>query len=109
MSGEWKRGTVEMVGHPQTKGRATGENKPRPKPPRHTSTLPVCYGMAFMGLLNPISGCPGAAEAVRLRMQEADDRLTRGSSSGPVSHPRPDRMPPTRDRRMGVEHARRPP
>jgi DNA-binding NtrC family response regulator len=31
---------VEMVGHPRTKGRATGENKPRPKPPRHTSTLP---------------------------------------------------------------------
>jgi hypothetical protein len=23
-----------MVGHPRTKGRATGENKPRPKPPR---------------------------------------------------------------------------
>src|SRR3954449_8359308 len=44
MSGVWKRSMVEMVGHPQTKGRATGENKPRPKPPRHTSTLPVCYG-----------------------------------------------------------------
>src|SRR4051812_21158491 len=39
MSGEWKRSTVEMVGHPRTKGRATGENKPRPKPPRHSSTL----------------------------------------------------------------------
>src|SRR3954468_15805516 len=46
MSGGWKRSMVEMVGHPQTKGRATGENKPRPKPPRHTSTLPVCYGKA---------------------------------------------------------------
>src|SRR4051794_18788307 len=34
MSGEWKRGRVEMVGHPRTKGRATGENKPRPKLPR---------------------------------------------------------------------------
>src|SRR3954467_15762212 len=53
MSGVWKRSMVEMVGHPRTKGRATGENKPRPKPPRHTSTLPifgeatitrVCYG-----------------------------------------------------------------
>ena len=38
-----------MVGHPRTKGRATGENKPRPKPPRHTSTLPVCYGKAYTG------------------------------------------------------------
>src|SRR5262249_32791069 len=46
MSGVWKRSTVEMVGHPRTKGRATGENKPRPKPPRHTSTLPACYGKA---------------------------------------------------------------
>src|SRR3954451_9785687 len=46
MSGVWKRSMVEMVGHPRTKGRATGENKPRPKPPRHTSTLPTCYGMA---------------------------------------------------------------
>ena len=34
MSGVWKRRMVDMVGHPQTKGRATGENKPRPKPPR---------------------------------------------------------------------------
>src|SRR3954470_21582932 len=39
MSGVWKRSMVEMVGHPRTKGRATGENKPRPKPPRHSSTL----------------------------------------------------------------------
>ena len=37
MSGEWKRSMVEMVGHPRTKGRATGENKPRPKPPRSGS------------------------------------------------------------------------
>src|SRR4051794_29197240 len=56
MSGVWKRGTVEMVGHPRTKGRATGENKPRPKPPRHTSTLPVCVrheGIARSVLLFP--------------------------------------------------------
>ena len=28
---------AEIQGHPQTKGRATGENKLRPKPPRHSS------------------------------------------------------------------------
>ena len=32
-----------MVGHPQTKGRATGENKLRPKPPRHSSTLLAAF------------------------------------------------------------------
>ena len=51
------------------------------------------------GQADPIPGCPEAAEAARLRTQEASDRLARGSSSGPVSHPRPDRMPPARDRR----------
>src|SRR5665213_230577 len=35
----WKRSMAEITGHPQTKGRATGENKLRPKPPRHSSTL----------------------------------------------------------------------
>ena len=39
MSGVWRRGMVEMVGHPRRKGGLTGENKLRPKLPRHTSTL----------------------------------------------------------------------
>src|SRR5262249_46447875 len=41
----------------------------------------------------------GPAQTVRLRLQEANDKLARESSPGPVSHPRPGRMLPTRDRR----------
>ena len=37
--GDWKRGTVEIVGHSQTKGRDNGEPKLRPKPARQSSTL----------------------------------------------------------------------
>lgn len=50
-------------------------------------------------LVDLISGYRESAETVRLRTQGADDRLARGSSSGPVSHTRPDLMLPTRDRR----------
>jgi len=38
--GGWKRGTAEILGHSQTKGRANRENKLRPKPARQSSTLP---------------------------------------------------------------------
>src|SRR5882762_765596 len=39
--GDWKRGTVEIVGHSQTKGRDNREPKLRPKPARQSSTLPM--------------------------------------------------------------------
>src|SRR5499427_6566850 len=39
--GGWKRGTAEILGHSQTKGRANRENKLRPKPARQSSTLPM--------------------------------------------------------------------
>ena len=38
--GGWKRGTAEILGHSQTKGRANRGNKLRPKPARQSSTLP---------------------------------------------------------------------
>jgi hypothetical protein len=41
MSGKWKRSTVAILRHSQTKERATGEHKLPPKPPRHFSTLLV--------------------------------------------------------------------
>src|ERR1700746_696121 len=39
--GGWKRGTAEILGHSQTKGRANRGNKLRPKPARQSSTLPM--------------------------------------------------------------------
>jgi len=39
--GGWKRGTAEILGHLQTKGRANRGNKLRPKPARQSSTLPM--------------------------------------------------------------------
>jgi len=39
--GGWKRGTAEILGHSQTKGRANRGNKLRPKLARQSSTLPM--------------------------------------------------------------------
>ena len=41
VAGAWKRGTVEIVAHSQTKGRDNREPKLRPKPARQSSTLPM--------------------------------------------------------------------
>src|SRR5262252_9736044 len=39
--GGWNRGTAEILGHSQTKGRANRGKKLRPKPARQSSTLPM--------------------------------------------------------------------
>jgi len=47
MSGMWKRSTVGLVRHRQTKGPAN--RQARPKPPRHISTLPECPSLRIPG------------------------------------------------------------
>src|SRR4030088_1957562 len=61
VAGAWKRGTVEIVGHSQTKGRDNREPKLRPKPARQSSTLLVCLVLAefvFDTHLPLMSVCP---------------------------------------------------
>ena len=60
--GDWKRGTVEIVGHSQTKGRDNGEPKLRPKPARQSSTLPLT-GSMLPFILQRIGFDPASASA----------------------------------------------
>src|SRR4051812_48732588 len=99
MSGEWKRGTVEMVGHPRTKGRVTGENKPRPKPPRHSSTLqesgryPIEWHRAASRAVVPRGRGRAGGRGLRARrfcwplmFHAADPWTMKSVLDGPVEH-----------------------
>ncbi len=78
MSGEWRRSMAEIEGHPQTKGRATGENKLRPKPPRHSLTLrvPCSFGRAKL-LLSRVGSLATADGLPRMRGFERNFEGTR--------------------------------
>ena len=72
MSGEWKRSTVGYSGTGRRKGRTT--RKATPKPPRHSSTLPVQHRAGadrFRRLPGrPVSATPNDAVGTRSFMGE---------------------------------------
>jgi ferredoxin len=92
MSGKWKRSTAEMVGHPQTKERDTGENKLRPKPPRHTSTLPIVHNCTNCAAC--AGACP-ARRAASFKLYSAlprADRCGSGTDASRLAGPMPGRV-----------------